>query len=89
MQSKVHVDIELNPDAVAFASQLGKDGKDGGVRGPLHGLPILLKDLIATGDRMNNIAGSFVLLGAKVTEDYCCSQAEGSGCYCDWEVEFE
>jgi Asp-tRNA(Asn)/Glu-tRNA(Gln) amidotransferase A subunit family amidase len=39
------------------------------VRGPLHGVPILIKDNIATFDKMNNTAGSFALLGAKVPKD--------------------
>ncbi len=39
------------------------------VRGPLHGIPILIKDNIATFDKMNNTAGSFALLGAKVPKD--------------------
>jgi hypothetical protein len=42
---------------------------DNTVRGPLHGIPILIKDNIATFDKMNNTAGSFALLGAKVPKD--------------------
>jgi amidase len=62
--------IEINPDALHIASQLDKDlHRHGAYRGPLHGIPILVKDNIATDDEMNNTAGSYALLGAKVPED--------------------
>ena len=53
--------IELNPDALTIAAQLDEERAGGQVRGPLHGIPMLLKDNIATGDRMHTTAGTFAL----------------------------
>jgi amidase len=53
--------IELNPDALAIASQLDAERKSGKVRGPLHGIPVLIKDNIDTADRMHTTAGSLAL----------------------------
>jgi amidase len=61
--------IELNPDAPALAVELDRERKAGKVRGPLHGIPILLKDNIATADRMATTAGSLALVGAKAPRD--------------------
>jgi amidase len=61
--------LELNPDALAIADQLDNERLQGKVRGPLHGIPILIKDNIATADRMETTAGSFALLGSKVPAD--------------------
>jgi len=55
--------IELNPDAVANARVLDDERRAGNVRGPLHGIPILLKDNIDTADRMQTTAGSLALEG--------------------------
>ena len=55
--------IELNPDAVALARSLDRERKEAGPRGPLHGIPVLIKDNIATLDRMNTTAGSLALVG--------------------------
>lgn len=60
---------ELNPDAVSIARELDEERKQGKSRGPLHGIPVLIKNNIATNDQMNNTAGSFALLGAKVPTD--------------------
>ncbi|KAI0487083.1 amidase [Xylaria cf. heliscus] len=60
---------EINPDALAIASALDDERSRGVVRGPLHGIPILIKDTIATHDAMNNTAGSYALVGAKVPSD--------------------
>lgn len=60
---------EINPDAVTIAAQLDAERANGSTRGPLHGIPILIKNNIATNDQMNNTAGSFALLGAKVPRD--------------------
>src|SRR5258706_7674318 len=49
--------IELNPDAVEIADGLDKERKAGKLRGPLHGIPILIKDNIDTHDRMQTTAG--------------------------------
>ena len=61
--------IELNPDALAAADQLDAERKNRRIRGPLHGIPILLKDNIATADRMMTTAGSAALAGAKPPKD--------------------
>jgi amidase len=53
--------IELNPDALAIASQLDAERKAGKVRGPMHGIPVLIKDNIDTADRMHTTAGSLAL----------------------------
>ncbi|KAK8032396.1 amidase [Apiospora arundinis] len=66
---QLHAILETNPDALAIASRLDAERAAGHVRGPLHGIPILLKDNIATQDRMNTTAGSFALLGATVPRD--------------------
>ena len=61
--------IELNPDALAIAAALDKERKEKGPRGPLHGIPVLIKDNIATADRMQTTAGSLALVGAKPSKD--------------------
>lgn len=61
--------IELNPEALAIADGLDTERKAGKVRGPLHGIPVLLKDNIETGDRMSTTAGSLVLDGVKAARD--------------------
>jgi amidase len=53
--------IELNPDAIAIATQLDGERKAGKLRGPLHGVPVLIKDNIDTADRMHTTAGSLAL----------------------------
>ena len=53
--------IELNPDALAIARQLDDERKTGRVRGPLHGIPVLIKDNIDTADKMRTTAGSLAL----------------------------
>ena len=54
----LHAVIETNPDALAIAAQLDAERKAGKLRGLLHGIPILIKDNIATGDKMLTTAGS-------------------------------
>ncbi|HEX4639955.1 MAG TPA: amidase family protein, partial [Chthoniobacterales bacterium] len=61
--------IELNPDAIAIADNLDNERKAGRVRGPLHGIPILVKDNIDTGDRMLTTAGSLALVGQPAARD--------------------
>lgn len=61
--------IELNPDAEAIAVALDRERKEGGPRGPLHGIPILIKDNIDTRDRMMTTAGSLALIGSKPFQD--------------------
>lgn len=55
--------IEVNPDALKIADQLDAERKAGKIRGPLHGIPVLVKDNINTGDRMVTSAGSLALAG--------------------------
>jgi amidase len=61
--------IETNPDALGIAEALDKERKEKGPRGPLHGIPVLIKDNIATADRMQTTAGSLALLGSKPRAD--------------------
>ncbi len=61
--------LEINPDALAIAGALDAERKAGKVRGPLHGVPVLIKDNIGTADRMNTTAGSLALVGAIPASD--------------------
>jgi amidase len=61
--------IELNPDALGIARDLDREWKARGPRGPLHGIPVLLKDNLATHDRMMTTAGSLALLGSIPGQD--------------------
>jgi amidase len=61
--------IETNPDAVEIASRLDRQRRRGHLRGPLHGIPVLVKDNIATDDRMQTTAGSLALVDSRVPAD--------------------
>lgn len=61
--------IEVNPDAMAIAAAMDDERKAGKVRGPLHGIPVLLKDNIETGDKMMTTAGSLLLEGNIAAKD--------------------
>jgi amidase len=61
--------LELNPDALAIADSLDQERKAKGPRGPLHGVPVLIKDNIDTADKMMTTAGSLALLGSKPAKD--------------------
>jgi amidase len=61
--------IELNPDALTIADALDQERKSKGPRGPLHGIPILIKDNIDTSDKMMTTAGSLALVGSKPAKD--------------------
>ncbi len=61
--------IEVNPDALAIARALDTERKNNKVRGPLHGIPVLIKDNIDTADRMQTTAGSLALLGQPAPQD--------------------
>ena len=60
---------EVNPDAIAIAARLDDERKTKGPRGPLHGIPIVIKDNIDTADRMTTTAGSLALQGSIPTRD--------------------
>jgi amidase len=61
--------IELNPDALAIADAMDQERKNGKIRGPLHGVPILIKDNIDTSDKMMTTAGSLALEGHIAAQD--------------------
>ncbi len=61
--------IETNPNAVSIAQHLDNERRRGHVRGPLHGIPVLVKDNIATDDKMQTTAGSLALLRSHVPAD--------------------
>jgi amidase len=65
----VNAIIELNPDAFAIADVLDQERRAKGPRGPLHGIPVLIKDNIDTADRMMTTAGSLALVGSKPPKD--------------------
>jgi amidase len=65
----LHHIIELNPDALSIADALDAERKSGSVRGPLHGIPLLIKDNIDTHDRMSTSAGSLALAGSIAPRD--------------------
>jgi amidase len=61
--------LETNPDAIAIAARLDDERRARGPRGPLHGIPVLLKDNVDTGDRMQTTAGSLALVGPPAPRD--------------------
>src|SRR6266404_1492586 len=61
--------IEVNPDALTIAQELDRERKQRGPRGPMHGIPVLIKDNIDTADRMQTTAGSLALIGSKPAQD--------------------
>jgi amidase len=61
--------IELNPEALAIADALDRERKQKGPRGPLHGIPVLIKDNIDTADKMSTSAGSLALAGSIAAKD--------------------
>jgi amidase len=65
----VNAVIELNPDAIRIAEQMDDLRRHGKILGPLHGIPVLIKDNIDTGDRMQTSAGSFALVGRPAVTD--------------------
>ena len=67
--------LEINPDALAIARALDEERSAGRVRGPLHGMPILLKDNIDTADRMTTTAGSLALEGSVPSQDSTVARA--------------
>jgi amidase len=65
----LHAVIETNPDALAIAEELDTERQSGHLRGPLHGIPVLVKDNLATADKMQTTAGSLALVGSTVPAD--------------------
>lgn len=61
--------IETNPQAIGIAARLDAERRSGRTRGPLHGIPVLVKDNIATDDTMQTTAGSLALVGTRVPAD--------------------
>ena len=79
VNSTFHAVTELNPDALSIAANADDLRKNGTILGPLHGIPILIKNNIATDDAMNNTAGSFALLGAKQGESTIAAKLRKAG----------
>lgn len=72
--------IEINPDALKIAEAMDNERKHGKVRSPMHGIPVLIKDNIDTGDKMMTTAGSLALVGNKASKDaFIISQLRKSG----------
>ena len=69
IDSKLNSVVEINPDALATAAEMDSERKDGKVRSPLHGIPILIKDNIDTADKMKTTAGSLALLDAPTPQN--------------------
>ena len=61
--------LEVNPEAASIAADLDTERRARGPRGPLHGIPVLIKDNIVTADRMQTTAGSYALLGVRPPRD--------------------
>src|SRR5258708_3436108 len=66
---RVNSVLEINPDARKIAKALDLERRHSGPRGPLHGIPVMLKGNIDTGDKMSTTAGSLALLGASAPQD--------------------
>lgn len=69
MDKDLRAVIELNPDALTIADAMDAERKNGKLRGPLHGIPILIKDNVGTADKMETTAGSLALVGARPPRD--------------------
>jgi amidase len=65
----LHSVLETNPEALAIADALDRERRDKGVRGPFHGIPVLVKDNVGTADRMTTTAGSLALAGSIPARD--------------------
>jgi amidase len=77
---KINSVIELNPDALAIADEMDRERKGGKIRGPLHGIPVLVKDNINTGDKMMTTAGALALKGNVAGSDaFIIKQLRASG----------
>ncbi len=77
---KLRAIIETNPDAMELAAELDAERRDGNVRGPLHGIPIIVKDNIDTADGMTTTAGSWALEGSIAAQDsYVAERLKAAG----------
>lgn len=77
---KLNAVLELNPEALAIAQSLDDERAAGAVRGPMHGIPVLLKDNIATGDQMHTAAGAAAMLAWDLPRDaFLVSQLREAG----------
>src|SRR2546430_2621067 len=75
--------IEVNPDALSIAEALDQERKAGRVRGPLHGIPILLKDNVDTADKMTTTADSLALEGSIAARDaFIAAKLRAAGAIC-------
>ncbi len=74
LDTLLHSVLEVNPDALEIAVALDDERRRSGPRGPLHGIPILLKDNIDTGDQMQTTAGSLALVGSRPAQDATVAQ---------------
>ena len=73
--------LALNPDVLDITAELDEERKEKGPRGPLHGIPILLKDNLDTGDRMATTAGSVALVGSLAARDaFVVEKLRSAGC---------
>jgi len=69
LDPQVNAVIEINPDAIKIAVELDEERTNGNVRGPLHGLPVMVKDNLDTADKMMTSAGSLALAGSCAARD--------------------
>ena len=81
LDKKINSIVEINPDALAIAKQLDAEREQGRIRGPLHGIPVVLKDNIDTADKMKTTAGSLALMDAPVPkrDAYIVEQLRSAG----------
>ena len=69
LNPKLNAILEVNPDALSIADGLDRERAEKKLRGPMHGIPVVVKDNIDTGDQMETTAGSLALLGSKAPRD--------------------
>lgn len=78
--SRINSILEINPEAIQIARALDEERREKGSRGNLHGIPILLKDNIDTGDRMHTSAGSIALANSfAATDSFAAAKLRGAG----------
>ena len=82
--------IQVNPDALTIAAQLDQELKEGKLRGPMHGVPVLLKDNIDTHDGMETTAGSRALRGSHPLKDsFVAQKLREAGAVIHWQGQPE